>query len=446
MANRTASPLMKAFTLPTQAAPLLSSIVDTALRAPGQPLDPATRAFMEPRFGHDFSRVRIHSDDYAAEAAQALNARACTVGQDIIFGGGQYTVENTTGQQLLAHELAHTLQQSGKTPVLSSKSTLSDPGHPSEVEAERAAAAVSSGQSFQVSQSVTDTVVSRARLDIGDIRQDIHEGLHTPVQLYSWLHVMGERSGEVGRSAAPAGQADLPIEAVFFPSFLNRHHDRRALVLGGFHGNEKPGVEIADALVTDLRSGTGTVARGLNYHTIVIPRVNPWGAAHNNRCNANNVDLNRNLPVPGASSSSPVCTNTATAGVQPETQAVVDVISSFQPNRILSMHSISNPAEAGIYADPDTDPTARRLACSMAGRIVNPANRLGNRITPTSCNPVYPGGATGARSLGAYAPSRSIPNQTVPVITLEAPRHASLAGPGRPAVSEFMPAVEEFLH
>ncbi len=423
----------------------LPSIIHSGLSSAGKPLDNTTRSTLEPRFGHDFSRVRIHDDAQAARAAHGLNARACTIGQDIIFGAGQYTSGTTAGQHLLAHELAHTLQQHGNAPVLSSKSTLSDPGHPSEVEADRAAAAVSFGQSFQVSQSVTDTV-AMARLDIAEIRQDIQDGLNTPTELYSWLHVMGERSGEVGRSAAPPGQADLPIEAVFFPSFLNRHHDRRALVLGGFHGNEKPGVEIADALVTDLRSGTGTVARGLNYHTIVIPRVNPWGAAHNNRCNANNVDLNRNLPVPGASSTSPVCTNTATAGVQPETQAVVDVISSFQPNRILSMHSIGSPAEAGIYADPDTDPTARGLACSMAGRIVNPRNRLGNRITPTSCNPVYPGGATGTRSLGAYAPTRSIPGQTVPVITLEAPRHSSLTGLGRPPVSEFMPAVEEFLH
>ncbi|MFH2102456.1 MAG: DUF2817 domain-containing protein [Chloroflexota bacterium] len=264
----------------------------------------------------------------------------------------------------------------------------------------------------------------------------------TPPALYSWLHVMGERSGEVGWSA---GQPSLPIDGVFFPSYLNRHHDRRALVLGGIHGNERPGIEIADALVADLRSGSGSLARSLNYHTIVVPRVNPWGDVNNSRCNANNVDLNRNLPVPGASTSSPVCTNTATAGVQPETQAIVDVINNFQPNRTLSMHSISNAADAGIYADPSSDPTARQLACSMAGRIVNPNNRLGNQLTSTQCNPVYPGAATGGRSLGAYAPTRSIAGQTIPVITLEAPRHTSLTGPGRPPVSDFLPAVEEFL-
>ncbi|RAQ97512.1 eCIS core domain-containing protein [Thermogemmatispora tikiterensis] len=76
-------------------------------------LDAATRAFMEPRFGHDFSQVRIHTDEEAAEAAQALNARAYTVGQDIFFGPGAYAPQTDEGRHLLAHELTHTLQQQG---------------------------------------------------------------------------------------------------------------------------------------------------------------------------------------------------------------------------------------------------------------------------------------------------------------------------------------------
>ena len=66
------------------------SIIHDVLRAPGQPLDATTRAFMEPRFGHDFSRVRVHSDAKAAESARAVNALAYTVGQDVVFGVGQY--------------------------------------------------------------------------------------------------------------------------------------------------------------------------------------------------------------------------------------------------------------------------------------------------------------------------------------------------------------------
>jgi hypothetical protein len=75
--------------------------------SPGRPLDPATRAFMEPRFGHDFSRVRVHADALAAESAAAMEAAAYTVGHDVVFGAGQYAPETSRGRSLLAHELAH---------------------------------------------------------------------------------------------------------------------------------------------------------------------------------------------------------------------------------------------------------------------------------------------------------------------------------------------------
>jgi hypothetical protein len=66
-------------------------------------LDAATRAFFEPRFGHDFSHVRIHTDARAAESAQAVNALAYTVGRDVTFGEGEYSATTTTGRQLIAH-------------------------------------------------------------------------------------------------------------------------------------------------------------------------------------------------------------------------------------------------------------------------------------------------------------------------------------------------------
>jgi hypothetical protein len=86
-------------------------IVHDVLRSPGQPLDAATRAFFEPRFGRDFSQVRVHTDAPAAESAQAVNALAYTMGRDIVFGAGEYALGTTAGQWLLAHELAHTVQQ-----------------------------------------------------------------------------------------------------------------------------------------------------------------------------------------------------------------------------------------------------------------------------------------------------------------------------------------------
>jgi len=86
-------------------------IVHDAVSSLGQPLDPTTRGFMESRFGYDFSKVRVHTGPRADDAARALQARAFTLGHDIVFGTGQYASHGTREQRLLAHELTHVLQQ-----------------------------------------------------------------------------------------------------------------------------------------------------------------------------------------------------------------------------------------------------------------------------------------------------------------------------------------------
>ncbi len=90
----------------------IPAIVNEVLHSPGQSLDTATRAFMEPRFHQDFSQVRVHSDAKAAESARAVNAHAYTVGSHVVFGAGQYRPGTKLGNNLLAHELTHVLQQS----------------------------------------------------------------------------------------------------------------------------------------------------------------------------------------------------------------------------------------------------------------------------------------------------------------------------------------------
>jgi Domain of unknown function (DUF4157) len=86
-------------------------IVGDVLRSTGQPLDPASRAFFEPRFGQDFSHVRIHTDSKAAASARAINAQAYTVGSDVVFASRQYSPDGQTGLKLLAHELTHVSRQ-----------------------------------------------------------------------------------------------------------------------------------------------------------------------------------------------------------------------------------------------------------------------------------------------------------------------------------------------
>jgi Domain of unknown function (DUF4157) len=90
-------------------------IVRQALNSPGTPLDAASRAFFEPRFGQDFSTVRIHTDGEADRSAQAIGARAFTLGRHVVFGSGQFAPHAPEGKLLLAHELAHVVQQSGGT-------------------------------------------------------------------------------------------------------------------------------------------------------------------------------------------------------------------------------------------------------------------------------------------------------------------------------------------
>ena len=87
-------------------------IVHAALRSPGKPLDAETRAYFEPRFGRDFSGVRVHAGSAAARSAQEVNAQAYTVGESVVFGSGQFAPQTHNGRRLLAHELTHVVQQS----------------------------------------------------------------------------------------------------------------------------------------------------------------------------------------------------------------------------------------------------------------------------------------------------------------------------------------------
>jgi hypothetical protein len=96
---------------PTPGA-LRNTPVQDVLRSAGQPLDAGTRRFLEPRFGRDFSNVRVHADTVAGRSAEAINAQAYTAGNHIVFGAGKFTPGTHAGRKLLAHELTHVLQQS----------------------------------------------------------------------------------------------------------------------------------------------------------------------------------------------------------------------------------------------------------------------------------------------------------------------------------------------
>ncbi|QWW71203.1 DUF4157 domain-containing protein [Rhizobium sp. WYJ-E13] len=91
------------------APPVLTTAISPA--GGGAPLPASVRSFMEPRFGANFGNVRIHTGNAAAEQSASLNAHAFTVGQHVFFGRNQFQPESSSGRELIAHELTHTIQQ-----------------------------------------------------------------------------------------------------------------------------------------------------------------------------------------------------------------------------------------------------------------------------------------------------------------------------------------------
>ncbi|HEX9868662.1 MAG TPA: DUF4157 domain-containing protein, partial [Candidatus Tectomicrobia bacterium] len=147
-------------------------IVHNVLGSPGQPLDPATRAFMEPRFGHDFSHVRVHTDVEAAESARTVNALAYTVGRDVVFGLGQYAPGTVGGQRLLAHELTHVVQQ---VRSVGEHLGVSSPHVSAEKEAARVAPLITVGKQVSVSTHTGPPRVMRQQEGEGSERPQEEE-------------------------------------------------------------------------------------------------------------------------------------------------------------------------------------------------------------------------------------------------------------------------------
>jgi hypothetical protein len=133
-------------------------IVHDVLRSPGQPLDSSARAFFEPRFGHDFSKVRVHADTKAGESATQVGAAAYTIGRQVVFAPGRYAPASTEGQALVAHELAHVIQQQ-----TSDSARLIAAPSSAEREAETAAARVLEPTQMNANVSLGRTGLSLAK-------------------------------------------------------------------------------------------------------------------------------------------------------------------------------------------------------------------------------------------------------------------------------------------
>ncbi len=145
---------------------------------PGQPLEESTRTEMEARFGAEFGGVRIHTGATAAAAAERLNADAYTVGQHIVFGSGRYAPQSSGGVRLLAHELAHTVQQRGG----GTGPPAVRPGGGADRSADRAAAAVARGRDVTTPLGTTGVGVARQFRSVNYLALDDYR-LEQEVQL-----------------------------------------------------------------------------------------------------------------------------------------------------------------------------------------------------------------------------------------------------------------------
>jgi len=137
--------------------------VVSALQSSGHGLDRETLDFMQSRFRHDFSAVRVHTDATAAQAAKSLHAKAWTLGREVVFAAGAYSPRTSVGRSLLAHELAHVVQNRNGMQAIQFSKAISHPDDASEREAVRVSAQVTQGHTVGVHESPSAPV--QAELD-----------------------------------------------------------------------------------------------------------------------------------------------------------------------------------------------------------------------------------------------------------------------------------------
>lgn len=176
------------------------SIVHDVLRSPGQPLDATTRAFFEPRFGHDFSQVRVHTDVSAATSARAVNALAYTVGRHVVFGSNQYDPVMPAGKQLLAHELTHVAQQSTVPDAPGNDIRIGLASDGPELEADRVARDVFAGHSHG---PLTDAPQNLARQ--AGSKKKCPSTYTIPNNIYKAIGAAWAESGQAGATVTEHG-------------------------------------------------------------------------------------------------------------------------------------------------------------------------------------------------------------------------------------------------
>jgi hypothetical protein len=280
----------------------------------GEPLPDSVRSYFEPRFGHDFSHVRVHVGSAAFQSATAMGAAAYTTGTDIVFGLGRYDPHSTAGRSLLAHELAHVVQQGAPPfhqPSARVSASSARDGPASAATGGHAVLPVGTIQCSPLSDELTSLArepkgrvfdilrqrgpasgdsealqVLRARFAGGTDDRWLAEQLlaHGPEPLWphslitervtrasrgNWSPEAGNIRAELPYPAEAHAGSIPPVVAYFFPGSTAE----RALVVGGIHGNEVQGARTVESLRAELRT-LSAAGRPPRFTTILVPVLN----------------------------------------------------------------------------------------------------------------------------------------------------------------------------
>jgi hypothetical protein len=258
--------------------------VKEVLRSSGRPLDIATRQKLEPRFGHDFSQVRIHTDMRAAQSARQVHAHAYTVGRDVVFAEGRYSPHTTKGMELLAHELSHTVQQ--KHAVVGDEIAVGEANAPAEREADRmaqASGAIHAVDSQAVLRRDPDDLTTRSASQIMADPLYLDNHLKSMRFYDAQLAVITYDDGSQLRLGLTPEWIKSPIEGVDYRTLRSQHIPimsgepgkmqyipRGAETLKGIPDDTK--LSLQDALLQYTR--TVTFARDTTSNRIVPTQVN----------------------------------------------------------------------------------------------------------------------------------------------------------------------------
>lgn len=252
-------------------------VVGEVLRSSGQPLPGGLAGEMGARMGgFDFSQVRVHAGDSAARSADAVGARAFTVGHQVVFGAGQFSPATAAGRALIAHELTHVVQQS-RAPALPPGAPLriGDP----DTAAEREAHAIAHGQGQAIPRAGSDAMVQR------DDNQPIDVDLAAPTQknaddlVKAGIElptvspgVYEQIAGPLDHSGQPLTQADRKaIQTALKLSVAPAAAAPMALPLGPqFLLHDTAGLLGSSAIQSQVKQGRGPLGKGV---TAYVPRA-----------------------------------------------------------------------------------------------------------------------------------------------------------------------------